>query len=56
MGRVLSLAHIAGVPVEETALTIAPVATLLGAAAMVRLRDRLSQGSGRIGRRKGAGR
>lgn len=52
----LSLAHIAGVPVEETALTIAPVATLLGAAAMVRLRGRLTQAGARGGRRKGAGR
>jgi hypothetical protein len=51
MGRVLSLAHIAGVPVEETALTIAPVATLLGAAAMVRLRGRLERRGGRAARR-----
>ncbi len=49
----LSLAHIAGVPVEETALTIAPVATLLGAAAMVRLRDRLARGGERSHRDKG---
>jgi hypothetical protein len=43
MGRVLSLAHIAGVPVEETALTIAPVATLLGGAALLRLRNRFGR-------------
>jgi len=35
---VLSIAHIAGVPVEETALTIAPVAAALGTAALLHLR------------------
>jgi hypothetical protein len=50
---VLNIAHIGGVPVEETALTIAPVATILGAAAMARLRDRLGRGGGRSTRRKG---
>ena len=34
----LSIAHIAGVPVEETALTIAPVAAALATAALLHLR------------------
>ncbi len=32
------LAHIAGVPVEETALSMAPIATVLGGAALRNLR------------------
>ncbi|MFP5389132.1 MAG: hypothetical protein ACLGG5_07515 [Thermoleophilia bacterium] len=31
-------AHIAGVPVEETALSMAPVASVVGAAALMNLR------------------
>jgi hypothetical protein len=38
------VAHIAGVPVEETALSLAPVATVLCGAALVRLRQRLRRG------------
>lgn len=41
---VLSLAHIAGVPVEETALTIAPVGAALAGAALLRLRSRFGRG------------
>ena len=33
------LAHIAGVPVEETALSLAPVVTVAGALAALRLRQ-----------------
>ena len=33
--------HIAGVPLEETALSLAPVATVLSAVVLVRLRQRL---------------
>jgi hypothetical protein len=32
------LAHIAGIPVEETALSMAPVASVIGGAALVNLR------------------
>ena len=32
------VAHIAGVPVEETALSLAPVATVLGGVAVAQLR------------------
>jgi hypothetical protein len=33
------IAHIAGVPVEETALSLAPVATIFGSVALIRLRQ-----------------
>jgi hypothetical protein len=34
------LAHIVGIPVEETALSLAPIAALTGGAAGLRLRRR----------------
>jgi hypothetical protein len=34
------IAHIAGVPVEETALSLAPVATIFGSVALIRVSDR----------------
>jgi hypothetical protein len=37
------LAHIAGIPVEETALSMAPVATVLGGAAFMQLRRGVSR-------------
>lgn len=37
------LAHIAGIPVEETALTMAPVATALGGAALHNIRRGISK-------------
>jgi hypothetical protein len=33
-----ALAHIAGVPLEETALSLAPVATVFGSAALLHLK------------------
>src|SRR5438128_575279 len=39
LGTTLMLAHIAGIPVEETALSLAPVATVLGGLAVAYLRS-----------------
>ncbi|HET7054365.1 MAG TPA: hypothetical protein VFI09_10675 [Solirubrobacterales bacterium] len=45
-------AHIAGVPVEETALTMVPVATLLGGVALRNIRHGVSQRVGKARRRR----
>lgn len=37
------LAHIAGIPVEETALGLAPIAAATGGIAALKLRQRLSR-------------
>jgi hypothetical protein len=52
------LAHIAGIPVEETALSLAPVATVASALAALRLRQlarRLYPYQGRVANRPAAG-
>jgi hypothetical protein len=38
------LAHIAGIPVEETALSFGPVVLLAGGVASARIRERLRDG------------
>lgn len=38
------LAHIAGVPIEETALSLGPVLAAGGGIALLRLRERLARG------------
>jgi hypothetical protein len=43
-------AHIAGIPVEETALSMAPVASVIGAAALVNLRRGVSRRSASVKR------
>ena len=43
-------AHIAGIPVEETALSMAPVASVVGAAALVNLRRGVSRRSASVKR------
>jgi len=45
------LAHIAGIPVEETALSFGPVVLLAGGVASARIRDRLRDGRRRLGGR-----
>jgi len=42
-------AHIVGVPVEETALSLAPVAATVATAAGVKLRNRVRRGPRRPG-------
>jgi hypothetical protein len=37
------LAHIAGIPVEETALSLAPIAAATGGIAGLKLRDRMAR-------------
>jgi hypothetical protein len=52
------LAHIAGVPVEETALSLAPVVTVAGALVVLRLRQlarRLHPYGGRAANRPATG-
>jgi len=44
-GNVPTPAHIAGVPVEETVLSLAPVVTVLGGFVLVRLRRMLWTGT-----------
>lgn len=39
----VSLAHIAGIPVEETALALAPVAAVVGGVSLARLRGRFGR-------------
>lgn len=46
------VAHIAGIPVEETALTMAPVATVLGGAALRNIRRGVSRRTGSAKRRR----
>jgi hypothetical protein len=38
------LAHIAGIPVEETALSLAPIASVIGGLALLRLREGVRRG------------
>ncbi len=47
------LAHIAGIPVEETALSFAPIAAAVGGVAGLKLRRRLARMRDR-GRRRAA--
>jgi hypothetical protein len=42
------LAHIAGIPVEETALSFGPVLLVAGGAAGMQIRGRLRDGKSRI--------
>lgn len=42
------LAHIAGIPVEETALSFGPVVLLAGGVAGARIRDRVRDGRRRL--------
>jgi hypothetical protein len=44
------LAHIAGIPVEETALSAAPVAAVIGSVALLRLRDGLRRAKSNVKR------
>jgi hypothetical protein len=44
------LAHIAGIPVEETALSLAPIAAATGGIAGLKLRERTSRARRPIGR------
>jgi hypothetical protein len=46
-------AHIAGIPVEETALSLAPIAAATGGIAGLKLRERASRRRSR--KRRGAG-
>jgi hypothetical protein len=46
-------AHIAGIPIEETALSFAPVIALTGGIAGAKLRGRLSKRRIRFRRREG---
>ena len=41
------VAHIAGIPVEETALSFAPVLAAGGGIAMLKVRERLARGRAR---------
>jgi hypothetical protein len=49
---VTALAHVAGFPLEESVLALAPVATLAGGAALAALRERVRR-SGRERRLRG---
>lgn len=40
-------AHIAGIPVEETALSFGPIVTVTGGMAALKLRDRIERRRGR---------
>jgi hypothetical protein len=46
-------AHIAGMPIEETALSFAPVIALTGGIAGAKLRERMSKRRIRLRRREG---
>jgi hypothetical protein len=46
------LAHIAGLPIEETALSFGPVFAAGGGIAALRLRERLTSGRGRRTQRR----
>ncbi|MET0557595.1 MAG: hypothetical protein ABW065_02825 [Solirubrobacterales bacterium] len=48
------LAHIAGIPVEETALTLAPIAAATGGIAGLRLRERAKRRARRRARPRNA--
>lgn len=50
------LAHISGFPVEETVLSVAPIALVAGSLALVFLRERVRGGSYKQRASAGAGR